>query len=280
MVIGKLHTPMEPGRQSLNLQIRKQLDVFASVTEISSKPGIKTRHDNVNVVVIRENVEGEYSGLEHQPVPGVIESLKICTRTESERIIKFAFDYAIQHGRKKITCIHKANIMKLSDGLFLRVFNEMAEKYTSYGLTTENMIVDNASMQMVSKPQQFDVIVAPNLFGNIATNIGAGLIGGPGLISGYSLGTDYAIFEHSGRREGLDIAGKNQADPVSPLLCSCIMLEHLGLQSYASQIRQAIDSVLAEKRVHTRDLKGTASTEAMTQAIIDALYSGKQSVSL
>lgn len=271
---------MEPGRQSLNLQIRKQLDVFASVTEISSKPGIKTRHENVDIVVIRENIEGEYSGLEHQPVPGIIESLKICTRTESERIIKFAFDYAIKHGRKKITCIHKANIMKLSDGLFLRVFNEMAEKYASYGLKTENMIVDNASMQMVSKPQQFDVIVAPNLFGNIATNIGAGLIGGPGLISGYSLGTDYAIFEHSGRREGLDIAGKNQADPVSPLLCSCIMLEHLGLKSHASHIRQAIDRVLAEKRVLTRDLKGTATTDEMTQAIIDALYSNNQTVSL
>lgn len=277
---GKLHTSMTTGRLSLNLRIRKQLEVFASVTSISSKPGIKTRHPDVDIVVIRENIEGEYSGLEHQPFPGVVESLKICTRAESERIIKFAFDYALKHGRKKITCIHKANIMKLSDGLFLKVFRETAEKYASYGLVTEDMIVDNASMQMVSNPQQFDVLVAPNLFGNIATNICASLIGGPGLISGYSIGREYAIFEHSGRREALDIAGKNQANPISPLLCSCIMLEHLGLMGHGQAIRKAIDKVLIAGQYKTHDLHGTTGTEEMTQAIIDALPHSKHATAM
>ncbi len=251
--------------------MRKELDVFANVTAISSKPGIVARHNDVDIVIIRENIEGEYSGLEHQPSPGIIESFKVCTRTNSERIIKFAFDYSIKHGRKKITCIHKANIMKLSDGLFLKIFNEVAEKYASYGIATENMIVDNASMQLVSKPNQFDVIVAPNLFGNIATNIAAGLVGGPGLISGYSIGREYAIFEHSGRHEGTDIAGKNRANPVSPLLCSCTMLEHLELEPYSRKIRQAIDNVLEKKLALTQDLKGTAGTAEMTEAIINAL---------
>ena len=207
-----MNTPLTGGRGSLNLAIRKQLDVFANVCSIQSRPGITTRHSKLDIVIIRENIEGEYSGLEHQPSPGIIESLKICTRYNSERIIKFAFDYAIKYGRKKITCIHKANIMytyklsqyelnseshrKLSDGLFLKVFREIAQKYSSYGIQIEDMIVDNASMQLVSNPNQFDVIVAPNLFGNIASNIGASLIGGPGLVPAYSIGKEYAIFEH------------------------------------------------------------------------------------
>lgn len=268
---GKLHTTLLGGRTSMNLTMRRELDVFANVTTIQSKPGLQTRHSGLDFVVIRENIEGEYSGQEHSPSPGIIESLKICTRANSERIIKFAFDYAIKHGRKKITCIHKANIMKLSDGLFLRVFREQAGLYKSYGIQTEDMIVDNASMQLVSNPAQFDVIVAPNLFGNIATNIGASLVGGPGVLASYSIGREHAVYEHSGRHEGSDIAGKNQANPISPILCSCLMLEHLGLDHYSSRIRAAIDGVLAEQRVLTQDLRGSSTTSEMTQAIIDKL---------
>lgn len=181
---------------SYNVSMRQELDIFANVVHAKSWPGVATRHKNVNIAVIRENTEGEYSGLEHESVPGVIESLKVITREGSERIVRFAFDWAIQHNRSKITCVHKANIMKQSDGLFLKTFREVAQKeYSTLGITVNDMIVDNTAMQLVSRPQQFDVIVSPNLYGNIVTNICAGLVGGPGLIPGYNLGREFATFE-------------------------------------------------------------------------------------
>lgn len=182
--------------KSLNVAIRKDLDLFANVVQCRGFRGHTSRHDDIDMVIVRENLEGEYSGLEHSALPGVIESLKVCTRANTTRTVKFAFDWALRNGRKKITCIHKANIMKLSDGLFLQVFNEIAQKYAeTSGIEYNDMIVDNAAMQMVSHPQQFDVIVTSNLYGNIMANIAAGLIGSPGLVPGYNIGHEVAVFE-------------------------------------------------------------------------------------
>lgn len=192
---GIIYTPPSGPQTSINVAIRQALDIYANVVQVKTLPGCSSRHPNVDMVVIRENTEGEYSGLEHQSVPGVVESLKVTTREKSRRIVQFAFDYALQNGRSKVTCVHKANIMKLTDGLFLRTFQEVAEQNRHMGIQTENMIVDNTAMQLVSRPSQFDVIVTPNLYGNIVTNIGAGLVGSAGLIPGYNIGRDHAIFE-------------------------------------------------------------------------------------
>lgn len=192
---GILYTPSTGTQSSINVAIRKSLDIFANVVRVRSLPGIASRHKNVDIAIIRENTEGEYSGLEHQPVPGIVESLKVTTRENSKRIVQFALDYALQNGRRKVTCVHKANIMKLTDGLFLRTFEEIANDNKHMGLEIENMIVDNTAMQLVSRPEQFDVIVTPNLYGNIVSNIGAGLVGSAGLIPGYNIGRDYVIFE-------------------------------------------------------------------------------------
>jgi isocitrate dehydrogenase (NAD+) len=196
---GILHTDMHGSQQSWNVQLRKMLDVYAGVVRIKAVPGVPTRHTrhapNLDIVVIRENTEGEYSGCEHEPVPGVIESLKVTTREGCERICRFAFDWAHRNGRKRVTCIHKANIMKQTDGLFLSVFRQVALEWTRTGLEVSDMIVDNAAMQLVSAPGQFDVVVCPNLYGTIVTNVCAGLVGGPGFLPGHNIGSEYAVFE-------------------------------------------------------------------------------------
>lgn len=192
---GIIYTPPTGPATSTNVAIRQALDIYANVVQIKAIPGCSARHSKLDLVVIRENTEGEYSGLEHQPIPGVVESLKVTTLEKSRRIVQFAFDYALQNGRKKVTCVHKANIMKLTDGLFLRTFHQVAEKNRHVGIEVNEMIVDNTAMQLVSKPEQFDVIVTPNLYGNILSNIGAGLVGSAGLIPGYNIGRDHAIFE-------------------------------------------------------------------------------------
>lgn len=192
---GNIETKYDdPIFKSRNVELRRRLDLFANVLHCVSIPTIPTRHKGINIVMIRENTEGEYSGHEHETVHGVVESLKICTREKLERISRFAFDYAIAHNRKKVTAVHKANIQKLADGLFLKVVGEIAEKeYPS--ITFDSMIVDNASMQLVSRPQQFDIMLMPNLYGNIISNIACGLVGGPGLVSGMNIGDKYAVFE-------------------------------------------------------------------------------------
>jgi isocitrate dehydrogenase (NAD+) len=193
---GILYTPVSSlGHSSFNVTIRKDLDMYASLVLCKNIPGYPTRHEGVDFAIIRENTEGEYSGLEHQSYPGVVESLKVITRTKSERIARFAFDFALRNNRKKVTCIHKANIMKLADGLFLNTCREVSKEYASSGIKFDDMIVDNASMQLVSKPQQFDVMVMPNLYGNIVSNVGAGLVGGPGIVPGCNIGREYAMFE-------------------------------------------------------------------------------------
>ncbi|XP_077980139.1 isocitrate dehydrogenase [NAD] subunit gamma, mitochondrial-like isoform X2 [Glandiceps talaboti] len=249
-----------------NVKLRTELDLFANVLRCVSLPGVKTRHQGIDIVIIRENTEGEYSSLEHENVKGVVESLKIITSERSKRIAKFAFEYAVEHKRKKVTAIHKANIMKLADGLFLQCCREVAKDYPD--IEFGDMIIDNCSMQMVSRPQQFDVMVMPNLYGNIVSNIGAGLVGGPGLVPGENIGKDYAIFEAATRNTGKSIAGKNIANPTAMLLASTLMLDHLDLSKKAKTIRAAILKTMSEDRIHTPDLGGQASTTDVVHNIL------------
>ncbi|KAI8620528.1 hypothetical protein BC830DRAFT_1098683 [Chytriomyces sp. MP71] len=267
---GILHTPVNRlGHISLNVGMRKELDIYASLSLIRNMDGKwATRQQNVDIAMIRENTEGEYSGLEHTPVPGVVESLKVVTREKTERIARFAFDFALKNGRKKVTCIHKANIMKLGDGLFLKVCRDIAKEYESSGIKFEDMIVDNASMQLVSRPSQFDVIVCGNLYGNILSNIGAALIGGPGIVPGANIGKNYAVFEPGCRHVGKAIQGSNTANPTALLLSSIHMLRSLELDDHASRISNALHKVLAEGRVLTPDLEGKSSTTDFTLEVI------------
>ncbi|KAI0863679.1 isocitrate dehydrogenase subunit 1 [Xylaria cubensis] len=267
---GILHTPISrSGHQSFNVAMRQELDIYASVCLIKNIPGYNTRHKDVDLVIIRENTEGEYSGLEHQSVPGVVESLKIITRLKSERIAKFAFAFALANNRKKVTCIHKANIMKLADGLFRRTVQTVAQDYPT--IEVNDMIVDNASMQAVSKPQQFDVMVMPNLYGGILSNIGAALVGGPGIVPGCNMGRDVAVFEPGCRHVGLDIKGKDQANPTALLLSGTMLLRHLGLDDHANRISRAVYGVIADGKYRTRDMGGDSSTHEFTRAILDKM---------
>ncbi|KIO27107.1 hypothetical protein M407DRAFT_243456 [Tulasnella calospora MUT 4182] len=269
---GILYTPIDStGHNSWNVAMRQQLDIYASVVLCKSLPGFPTRHNNVDFAIIRENTEGEYSGLEHQSYPGVVESLKVSTRYKAERIIRFAFDFAQKNGRKKVTCVHKANIMKLGDGLFLNTFRQVAEEYKSSGIQFNDMIVDNTSMQLVAKPQQFDVMVMPNLYGAIVSNIGAALVGGPGIVPGCNIGRDYAVFEPGCRHVAKDIMGKNMANPAAMILSATMMLRHLGLDSIANNIATATYDVVNNGKVRTMDMGGNASTSDFTGAVISNL---------
>lgn len=242
---GILHTPISrSGHHSFNVAMRQELDIYASISLIKNIPGYETRHRDVDLCIIRENTEGEYSGLEHQSVPGVVESLKIITRAKSERIARFAFAFALANGRSKVTCIHKANIMKLADGLFRNTFHAVAKEYPT--LAVNDMIVDNASMQAVSRPQQFDVMVMPNLYGGILSNIGAALVGGPGIVPGCNMGREVAVFEPGCRHVGLDIKGKDQANPTAMILSGSMLLRHLGLDDHANRISRAMYAVVAD----------------------------------
>ncbi|PTD04760.1 Isocitrate dehydrogenase [NAD] subunit 1, mitochondrial [Fusarium culmorum] len=257
------------GHQSFNVAMRQELDIYASISLIKNIPGYETRHKDVDLCIIRENTEGEYSGLEHQSVEGVVESLKIITRAKSERIARFAFSFALANGRSKVTCIHKANIMKLADGLFRSTFHQVAKDYPT--LETNDMIVDNASMQAVSRPQQFDVMVMPNLYGGILSNIGAALVGGPGIVPGCNMGREVAVFEPGCRHVGLDIKGKDQANPTAMLLSGSMLLRHLGLDEHANRISKATYAVIADGKVRTPDMGGKSTTHEFTRAILDKL---------
>ncbi|KAK0242677.1 hypothetical protein EDD85DRAFT_785734 [Armillaria nabsnona] len=298
---GILFTPIsQSGHISWNVAMRQQLDIYASVVLCKSLPGFPTRHSNVDFAIIRENTEGEYSGLEHQSYPGVVESLKVSTRAKAERISRFAFDFALKNNRKvslvwfrtgyiynlttmqKVTCVHKANIMKLGDGLFLNTFRRVAEDYKSSGIAFNDMIVDNTSMQLVAKPGQFDVMVMPNLYGAIVSNIGAALVGGPGIVPGCNVGRDYALFEPGCRHVASDIMGTNKANPAAMILSATMMLRHLGwkmlkmhdaarLDSIANNIASATFGVINEGKVRTVDMGGSATTSEFTSAIIKNL---------
>ncbi|RMJ26624.1 Isocitrate dehydrogenase [Aspergillus sp. HF37] len=267
---GILFTPVErSGHQSFNVALRQELDIYASISLIKNIPGYQTRHSDVDLCIIRENTEGEYSGLEHQSVQGVVESLKIITRAKSERIAKFAFSFALANNRKRVTCIHKANIMKLADGLFRSTFHKTAENYPT--LEVNDMIVDNASMQAVSRPQQFDVMVMPNLYGGILSNVGAALVGGPGVVPGCNMGRDVAVFEPGCRHVGLDIKGKDQANPSAMILSGSMLLRHLGLDDHANRISKAVYDVIGEGKTRTRDMGGQATTHEFTRAVLDKM---------
>lgn len=257
---------LPPSHKSRNKLLRTSLDLYANVMHCQTLPGVHTRHKDIDIIIIRENTEGEYSSLEHENVPGVVECLKIITRVNSLRIAEYAFKLAREKGRRRVTAVHKANIMKLGDGLFLQCCKEVAAGYPD--IAFDNMIVDNTTMQLVSKPQQFDVMVMPNLYGNVVSNVCAGLVGGPGLVPGANYGKDYAVFETATRNTGKSIANKNIANPTATLLASCLMLDHLGLVDYASMIRKAIFKTLSETRLHTADIGGPATTSEVVQSIM------------
>ncbi|KAL8281536.1 hypothetical protein RQP46_006220 [Phenoliferia psychrophenolica] len=269
---GILYTPVErSGHTSWNVAMRQQLDIYASVSLCKTVPGFPTRHRDVDFVIIRENTEGEYSGLEHQSFPGVVESLKIMTRAKSERIARFAFDFAIKNKRKTVTCVHKANIMKLGDGLFLNTCRKVAEEYKDSGIKFNDMIVDNTSMQLVNRPQQFDVMVMPNLYGSIVSNIGAALVGGPGIVPGANIGREFALFEPGCRHVAKDIEGKDVANPAAMILSATMMLRHLGLDHHANQIAAAVYKVIADGKIRTPDMGGKSHTSDFTFAVIKNL---------
>jgi isocitrate dehydrogenase (NAD+) len=263
---GPLATPIGSGHTSLNLALRKTFNLYANVRPCVSIPGFKTLYEDVDLCVIRENTEGEYSGIEFQPVPNKIaESVKIITEEASTRIANYAFQYAFHHKRKKVTAVHKANIMKLSDGLFIKSCRKVAARWPT--IVYEEMLLDVASLYITQKPNKLDVMVLPNLYGDIISDMCAGLIGGLGLTPSGNIGDEVAIFE-SVHGTAPDIAGQNKANPTALLLSSCMMLKHIGMNEYANRLQNAILNVVKEGKVLTGDLGGKASTTEYTNEII------------
>jgi isocitrate dehydrogenase (NAD+) len=265
---GPMATAIAGGAPSVNVALRRTLNLYANVRPVKNLPGVTSRFENVDIVLIRENTEDLYSGLEHEVVPGVVESLKIITERASTRIARFAFEYARKYGRKKIHAIHKANIMKLSDGLFLHSIRAVAEHHKE--IEYKEMIVDNACMQMVLNPQQFDMLLLPNLYGDVMSDLCAGLVGGLGVVPSANMGDEDAMFE-AVHGTAPDIAGKGLANPTALLMSSILMLDHLGERSAARRIEGALEKVYREGKHHTRDLGGTTSTKDFTDAVIAAL---------
>jgi isocitrate dehydrogenase (NAD+) len=265
---GPVTTPIGGGFASINVTLRKQFELYANFRPIRNLPGTETRYPGVDLVIVRENTEDLYVGLEHEVVPGVVESLKIVTEKASTRIAKFAFDYARKHGRKKIHAIHKANIMKMSDGLFLRCAREVAKDYPE--VTYGEHIVDNTCMQLVMNPYQYDMLVLPNLYGDIVSDLCAAFVGGLGLVPSANLGLDCAIFE-AVHGSAPDIAGQDKANPTALLQSAILMLHHIDESAAANKVQAALDKVYAEKITLTRDVGGTAGTQAFANAILAAL---------
>jgi len=267
---GPVTTPVGKGFRSVNVQLRKELNLFANLRPIESLPNVPSRYAAIDLVIVRENTEGLYSGIEHQVVDGVVESLKIITRVASTRIARFAFDYARANGRKRVTSVHKANIMKLSDGLFLECCRDVSEEYDD--VEFDDRIIDACCMQLVLRPETFDVLVLPNLYGDIVSDLGAGLVGGLGMTPGANLGEELAVFE-AVHGSAPDIAGQNLANPSAVLQSGVLMLEHLGLRDEAARVRKALKDVLASD-TRTGDLGGTATTTEFTDALIRAIEAG------
>jgi isocitrate dehydrogenase (NAD+) len=267
---GPVTTPIAEGITSVNVGLRKALDLYANLRPVRNLPGVASRFNDVDLVIVRENTEDLYSGLEHEVVPGVIESLKIITERASTRIARFAFEYATANDRKRVTAVHKANIMKLGDGMFLESTRKVSREHTS--ITYDERIVDAACMQLVMFPERFDVLVLPNLYGDIVSDLCAGLVGGLGVVPGANLGADAAVFE-AVHGSAPDIANKNLANPTALLLSALMMLDHLGEPAASSRIRAALDRVLTDGVIRTRDLGGTATTTEFTDAICRQLES-------
>lgn len=258
-------TPIGHGFRSLNVTLRNKYDLYANIRPAKSNIAVKTPFSDVDMVIFRENTEDLYVGVEEKIDENTVHAKKIITRKASTRIIRDAFEYAKNHGRKKVTCVHKANILKMSDGLFLSIFEEIAKEYPD--IQHDDKIIDNTCMQMVMNPNQFDVIVTPNLYGDLLSDLASGLIGGLGLLPSSNLGTDYAMFE-AVHGSAPDIAGKHIANPTALLWSACMMLEYLGQKECAAKIRKAVDEVLKEGTCLTPDLHGTATTEEYRDAII------------
>jgi isocitrate dehydrogenase (NAD+) len=268
---GPVTTPIGHGFTSVNVGLRKALDLYANLRPVWNLPGVEARFQGVDLVIVRENTEDLYAGLEHEVVPGVVESLKIITERASTRIAHFAFKHAQHQGRRKVTSIHKANIMKLSDGLFIDCVRRAARDYTE--IKYEERIVDAACMQLVMHPEQFDVLVLPNLYGDIVSDLCAGLVGGLGVVGAANLGNEVAVFE-AVHGSAPDIAGKNLANPTALLLSAVMMLRHIDEGAAADRVMAALGAVLTAKKVRTRDLGGSAATLEFADAVARALQAG------
>jgi isocitrate dehydrogenase (NAD+) len=265
---GPITTPIGKGFTSVNVGLRKALDLYANLRPVRALPNVPCRYPELDLVVVRENTESLYAGLEHVVVPGVVESLKIITEKASTRIARYAFEYARREGRKKVTAIHKANIMKLSDGLFLECFRNVSKDYPE--IEADDKIVDNACMQLVMRPEQFDVMLLENLYGDIVSDLCAGLVGGLGLVPGANIGELGAVFE-AVHGSAPDIAGQNVANPTALLQSGVLMLRHLGEREAADRVERAMLKVYREGKVRTRDVGGTARTNEFARAVVEAM---------
>ena len=268
---GPVTTPVGKGFQSVNVQLRKRLNLYAALRPVRSLPGVRTRYEGVEVVVVRENTEGLYSGIEHEVVPGVVETLKVTTRVGCERIARFAFDYAVKRHRRKVSVFHKANIMKMADGLFLECARRMRAQIAPV-LPYDELIIDNGCMQLVRDPSQFDVLLLENYNGDMVSDLCAGLVGGLGVVPGANIGDHCAVFE-AVHGSAPDIAGKGLANPLALLMSGVMMLNHLGETGPADKVKAAYDAVLAEAdpAVLTRDIGGRGGTESFTRALLARL---------
>jgi isocitrate dehydrogenase (NAD+) len=261
---GPVTTPIAEGFTSVNVGLRKALDLYANLRPVRNLTGVESRFSGLDLIIVRENTEDLYAGLEHEIVPGVVESLKIITEKASTRVSRFAFEYARTNRRSRVTAIHKANIMKLSDGLFLESTRKVSREFTD--LTYDERIVDAACMHLVMHPEKFDVLLLPNLYGDIVSDLCAGLVGGLGVVPGANMGLDCAVFE-AVHGSAPDIANKNLANPTALLLSGLMMLDYIGERRHSERIRAALDRVLAAGLVRTHDLGGHASTTEFTDAI-------------
>ena len=265
---GPITTPVGKGFRSINVMLRNKYDLYVNLRPVMSIPGLKTPFDGIDLVIFRENTEDIYCGIESAKEPGKAEAVKIITEYASERIAKSAFEYAVQHERKKVTVVHKANILKLTDGLFLETARRISKAYPM--IEFQDIIVDNMCMQLVTKPGHFDVILTMNLYGDILSDLCAGLVGGLGVVPGANIGNSMAIFE-AVHGSAPDIAGKDIANPTALILSGAMMLDYLGEKQAAQRIRGAVQKTVESRSVLTADMGGTASTEAFTNAIINNL---------
>ena len=269
---GPVATPIAGGFKSINVTLRKHFELFANFRPIKNLPGLDARYPGVDLIIVRENTEGEYVGLEHEVVPGVVESLKIISEKASTRISQFAFEYARKHKRKKIHAIHKANIMKMSDGLFLRCARDVSKGYPE--ITYGEHIIDNTCMQLVMNPYQYDTLLMENLYGDIVSDLCAAFVGGLGLVPGANLGKECAIFE-AVHGSAPDIAGKDIANPTALLQSAVLMLHHIDETDAANRLQTAIDAVYTERKALTRDVGGSVGTKAFAEAVISAIPAEK-----
>ncbi|MDX1999673.1 MAG: isocitrate dehydrogenase (NAD(+)) [Thermoanaerobaculia bacterium] len=268
---GPVTTPVGEGFQSVNVQLRKALDLYANLRPVRTLQGVPHRFENVDLIIVRENTEDLYSGLEHEVVPGVVESIKVITEKASTRIARFAYEFARKHGRKRVTAVHKANIMKLSDGLFLSCVRKVATEYPE--VKSDDRIIDNLCMQLVMYPEKYDVLLLENLYGDIVSDLAAGLVGGLGVVAGANLGEREAVFE-AVHGSAPDIAGQNIANPLALIRTALLMLDHLDYAEQAERIRKALREVVIRRQIMTRDLGGSASTSSFTDEVVRVIEQG------